>query len=112
MTTRRRDVLHAGIIAGWEHDDATFDGGSVIRDRFTKLGVGELWVLWIHTPWSDQRFAGAVYRDEPGRRAMNVYTLGQSTEGKHRRSVLDFLRGTWSDRAPASDERHDARAVL
>ena len=71
---RRQDVLRAAIRAGWEYESATYDGGDLVRDIFTSH-LGVVRVVWLRTPWSEGRFAGAIFSERLSHKERNMWSV-------------------------------------
>lgn len=88
-TDRRPDVIEWGNTHGWEHAEAVFDDGQIVRDVFRKDGK-ELRAVWLSTPFSDAMWArGLLLR--PHRAPL---TVPRVTSSGPRASLEGILSGT------------------
>ncbi len=79
MTTaphaQRMNVLGKALAHGWTHDMAVYDGGDIVRDRFTSP-LGIIRVVWLRTPWSlEGRWTGSIFSDQAAKKDRNVWKV-------------------------------------
>src|SRR3954452_20848421 len=84
-TNRRPDALEWAKANGWTHESATFDGGQIIRDIFSR-GALSLRAVWLSTPFSDAMWARGLVTT--GQKAVTVPRVSGATKRPTVESVL------------------------
>ena len=84
-TNRRPDALEWAHEHNWDHSEATFDDGQIIRDTFQRSGL-TLRAVWLSTPFSDAMWARGLL--STGDRAVTVPRVSGSTHRPTLQSVL------------------------